>query len=123
MNKQQVNREKDYYLAIISVSSGMSIRKAAEIYELKTTTLFDRLNGACSLKGKKPTLSRTTERILLSGIYKLAERGFGLTKSGILQVVYSYLKESNQESIFKSGKPADKWYYSFLNRHPDLRVR
>ena len=38
-------------------------------------------------------------------------------------MVYSYLKESNQESIFKSGKPTDKWYYSFLNRHPDLRVR
>ncbi|XP_065658622.1 uncharacterized protein LOC136083143 [Hydra vulgaris] len=47
----------------------------------------------------------------------MSDIDFGLNRKDVFIVVENYLKESNQRSLFKDGKPTRKWYSGFMNKY------
>ena len=46
--------------------------------------------------------------------------GHGVTFRDIQIIISNYLSETNQQNLFKNGKPSKGWWYDFLNRHKAL---
>ncbi len=61
-----------------------------------------------------------TERKLLDWVLDEAKRGFPLTKNSLLYSVKLLVQECYDKSTlpFTNGIPGEKWYRSFLKRHP-----
>ena len=98
----------------------LSIRKAAALFKIPKSTLSDRqLNGNAGVHGtgKTTALSQFTEQLLVKMISVFGERGYGLTFNDLQSIIMNYLIETNQQNLFKGGKPSKKWWYDFLKRH------
>ena len=53
----------------------------------------------------------------------LADLGFGVDRSMVAQVIYSYLLSQKRENPFKDGTPGKNWWQGFLRRWPSLSER
>ncbi|XP_065650286.1 uncharacterized protein LOC136078441 [Hydra vulgaris] len=62
-------------------------------------------------------MSNITEAIIVDLLKFMSDIGFGLNRKDVFIVVKNYLKESNQRSLFKDGKPTRKWYSGFMNKY------
>jgi hypothetical protein len=49
-----------------------------------------------------------------------AKAGFPFDKDGLIYSVKQIVSESKMQTPFKRNIPGNKWYHSFLKRHPDL---
>ena len=104
----------------------MSTRKAAQKWELKKSTLHDRLNGSVNFdrrKGPSPVLTKAEENQFADWLIELGKCGFGLSKDGFLKAVKKFLDKDGRTTPFKDNKPGNKWFGSFIKRNPKVKLR
>ena len=112
-------------LALDAVKNGMSIRKAAEKYEVPKSTLSDKKSGKSEIgvkSGRKPFLDENVEQEIVSKVSQAAEMGFGMSKRQVLLKVGT-LCQKTSVAHFKHGAPGKDWWYSFTKRHPEISLR
>ena len=64
----------------IRTSKKLSLRKAAEIYNIPRSTLTNRMNGQTSIRDRRPAVQKLTkleEEVIVQYILDLDDRGFG----------------------------------------------
>lgn len=101
------------------VENGMSLRKAAEQFNVKRSTLADRVKGKHSKsQGGQTVLSPETERLLVNRLILCASWGFPLTLFDLRIIVKAYLdRRGLTVSKFADNLPGLEWAKSFMNRH------
>ncbi|XP_055537200.1 uncharacterized protein LOC129725409 [Wyeomyia smithii] len=56
-------------------------------------------------------------------IKKMARKGLPVTKYRVMSRVLSYIEQNPEKGNFKTGRPSDSWFISFMKRHKDLATR
>ena len=114
--------EKDKLLkAYEAVLGGMSVRKAAEEYNIPKSTLHDRLSGKVmfgSVSGPTKYLSDVEEEELVQFLLGCSSIGFAKSRKQILAIVQSVVHQKGINVIVTNG-----WWDSFRKRHPSLSLR
>lgn len=118
-------QEERIQLAITAIRSAglgangiqlLSIRQAANMYQVPRSTLGDRMRGLrtrAEAHVKQQNLSLAEEVVLVKWAKVMGRRGVPLTHSTLIK----YASEI-------SGKPVgESWPKRFLARHPDLKVK
>lgn len=131
-------REENMKMAVEKVRlMKMTIREASERFSVPKSTLGDRLKNI--LEGKeielKPKLGNSTdfaktfsdeqEQVLYAHIKNLDNQLMPLNKEEFLKLAYRFaeklkIKHRFNKEKLKAGKD---FYYDFMKRHPDLRLR
>ena len=112
-------RLRKAYLAV--TNDKVSVRRAAEMYNIPKSTLQDRLTGRVafgSRSGPDCYLTDEEEKELVSFIEGCSMIGFARSKKDILGIM--------QQVMFRKGKKvsiSDGWWASFKHRHPELTLR
>lgn len=115
----------------------MGCEKASVSYNVPQTTLEDRVKKArqndltpelAAKKGMgrfKSVFTADQEKELVAYILSLEERLFGITLTDLPELAFRLAEKNNIAHHFnKDSKMAGKeWLYSFLARHPQLRLR
>lgn len=113
--------------AAAAVRKGLTLRAAAERYEVPFGTLckfYKKDEGTDIGGGRKPELSASDERDLAKYLRVCAIHGEGLTRSETLQLVKDFGVTENIQTRWKDDKgPGVDWFRGFLSRHPELRIR
>lgn len=112
--------------ALHAISSGkVSIRKAAEQYNVPKSTISDKLrNKHTGQHGGQKCLTDEEERNLALGLGKCAEWGFPFKLSDVQLTVQGYLNRIGRvEKRFRNNCPGTEWCKLFLKRHPELSQR
>lgn len=118
MSDSSVQQEGRILLAIQALKKGQikGVQTAAKTYNVKRTTLRDRLQGSASrtditANGRK--LSNTEESILLNWILSADERG--------LPPRFDIVR--NMASIISQKPIGINWVNRFINRHHEIKTR
>ncbi|KAJ8953423.1 hypothetical protein NQ318_023540 [Aromia moschata] len=116
--------------ALIQIQeNGMGVREASREFAVPKTTLQDRLKGKVPEIPMKtgppprPRLTVTGENEIVQWLINIAKCGFPIRKIDLISTVQNILKECGKETLFKDGKPGQKWYLNFLKRHPEISLR
>ncbi|XP_030748956.1 uncharacterized protein LOC115877032 [Sitophilus oryzae] len=114
--------------ALFEIQEGnMSVRTASREFRIPKTTLQDHKSGKIpQIQGKTgppPLLTTEGEEKIANWLVSLAKCGFPLKKTDLLDTVETVLKNTGRENLFKDGRPGQKWYLSFLKRHPVIATR
>lgn len=114
--------------ALIEIQENeMGIREASRIFGVPKTTLQDRIKGRVPevpmKTGPPPRLTVTGENEIVQWIINIAKCGFPIRKTDLISTVQKILKDCGKETLFKDGKPGQKWYLNFLKRHPEISLR
>ena len=111
--------------AIDAVKKGMSVRKAAQKYEVPRSTLHDRVHNGASAKVGRPTeLNKEEEDIIVDRANLMTSWGFLLTSEDLKELVKGYLDAKGVESkIFKNNMPGYEFVRGFIKRHPRIVFR
>ena len=107
--------------AINKVELGMSIQRAAEIYSVPKSSLYDRINGKvhCGAKpGPNPYLTYLEEEELASFLIQTAKIGYPHTKKHVLALVQRIIDSKGIEASISNG-----WWERFRKRHPNLTLK
>ncbi len=107
--------------AVKAVSQGVSLRKAAIMYNLPKPTLHDRVSGKVApdcKPGRKPYLSIGEEEELVSFLLKCADIGYAHTRKEVLALVQSIIEGKGINELV-----SDSWWRRFHERHPVLTLR
>lgn len=119
--------EKSLIAALDAVKNGMAIREASRRFNVPKTTIQDRIHGRIKEGPRKmgpPTILSTQEESeLVHWLKELASTGFPRKKADLLNTVQKIVLTNKRDTPFKDGRPGEKWYKSFLKRHPDLALR
>lgn len=89
----------------------MSVRKAAELFNIPTSTLDDRKSGRIEVNatdGKKPKFSKEDEEKLIDYAAKQASLGIGFGIFFYLR--YAGILAQKRGISFKHKSPTEKWY-------------
>lgn len=124
---QNSNRSSTFTKAVDDVrDGGLSVRKAAQKWGIKKSTLQDRLNGRIEIGrrcGPLPVLTSQEENQFADWLIELANRGFGVSKDSLFQAVKKFLDKDGRPTPFKNNKPGNKWFRGFVKRNPKVKVR
>ena len=104
--------------AMEAKSSGVSYRRAAAMYGIPTSTLFDHMTGKVEVgahPGPKPYLSFEEEEELASFLEQTAEIGYPHTRSQVLALVQQMIDSKGLVASVSNG-----WWERFVQRHPTL---
>lgn len=93
------------------------------MFDVPYATLHSRLHGKGTQNGAPTRLCPLQQGLLMQLLIYMADIGCGLQKLQLLDLVASYLQETNQAHLFPGGVPGDDWYKGFLKRHSELSVR
>ncbi|KAF6204835.1 hypothetical protein GE061_018998 [Apolygus lucorum] len=107
-------------------SKKLSIRKAAERYNIPKNTLVNRLKNAHSLKpGGQSVFSEEEERCIVEHIVTVASYGFPVTTFDVRCIVASYLSRIGRKvKQFKNNFPGKTWALLFLkNSNQEISAR
>lgn len=107
------------YVAVIEKQ--MSVRRAAETFNVPKSTLSDRVTGKAkfgSHSGPARYLSDEEEEQLVRFLLGAASMGYARTKKEVLAIV-----EELVASKGKSVHVSNGWWESFKSRHPSLSLR
>ena len=109
--------------AIADVSSGLSIRKAAEKWKVPGTTLQDRISGRVDHGSKPgpPRLNHGDERKLVDYAINRAAQGVGFSKKSFFKYAGDLARKRGR--TFKRSAPSDKWWRLMKRRHTDFSLR
>ena len=112
-------------IALLDVTENhLSVKKAAELYGINRTTLMYHLKNKHTGNVGRPTaLTDAEEELLVHGITKLAEWGFGVDRSEVILIVQDFIKLRNLQNKFKNGKPGIEWMLGFEKRWSDVISR
>ena len=109
--------------ALEAVKSGMSVLRAATLYDVPKSTLRDRVNGRVK-HGEKPGpntyLSSAEEEELTSFLMEVAKIGYGKTRTEVKHLVEAVARE---KEVLRGTKITDGWFRRFLERRPNLSLR
>ena len=101
-------------------NNNMSIRKAAEMFNIPKSTLADRVSGRIDVDaedGKKPMFKKEDEGKLVEYAEKRASLGIGFGKKTYLR--YAGQLAQKRGINFKNKIPSDKWWRLHKKRFPD----
>lgn len=135
--------EEEIQKAIEAVQGGMSLRVAADLFDMHYSALFYRVKKAKSVNpneneanrpAKKPYNSKYTsqqvftadqETMLSSYLIKCSALNYGLTYRQVRQLAHDYAERLNtMPNSWKVNKIAGiDWVQSFMKRHPQLTLR
>ncbi|XP_046975182.1 MFS-type transporter clz9-like [Vanessa cardui] len=73
--------------------------------------------------GPSTILSKEEENILEIWIKEMLDKHIPVTKDQLLDSVQRIIIDKNQETLFSDNRPGNKWYTSFLKRHPTITKR
>ncbi|KAF3978760.1 MAG: hypothetical protein HFP77_00250, partial [Methylococcales symbiont of Iophon sp. n. MRB-2018] len=99
----------------------VSIRRAAEQFNVPKSTLSDRVSGKVkfgSHSGPERYLTDHEEEELFNFISECAKMGYAKTKLEILAIVKEIVSSKGKDVHVSSG-----WWESFKHRHPQLTLR
>lgn len=125
MKKRQYSKESiDKAIEFVKNKQG-SIRLAAKTFGVPRSSIVYKIAHPDTKfkSGPDSVLSLEEEKVLVDYIISLSSRGFPRKKEDILDSVQNYLKENPRPNPFKDGRPGDKWFSSFMKRHPILGTR
>lgn len=112
----------DIALALEEIKSGAcSIHAAAKKFNIPRPTLQNRIHKR-SKAGPDPVLTAEEEKTIVEWIFGNQARGFPRRKHEVCGVVKEFL-DNCPRNIFLNNLPGDKWYNTFLKRHPEVSVR
>lgn len=128
--KKGVNYTKKYdeetvKKAVEAIKEGMSKKMASKKFGVPRSTLQFRLSDKFVKIRPGPTtvLSEEEEDVLVKWIKECSNKGFPQRKFNLKLSVQQFLIKTNRKSPFKSNLPGEKWYSSFMKRHPELSLR
>lgn len=115
----------------------MGYLKASNMYGVPRTTIEARVrkikqgvlqredSGKKGLGRHKPVFSATQEKELVEYILSMEARLFGLTLDALRSMAFELASRNGLSNTFnKEKKKAGKaWLYSFLSRHPEIKLR
>ena len=107
--------------AVSSVKDGVSIRRAAEQFNVPKSTLGDRVSGRVQLgsrSGPKTYLSDHEEKELATFLIRCGSIGYPRTKAQTLALVQRILETRGFDGTLSTG-----WWTSFRKRHPEVVLR
>lgn len=108
--------------ALRDVEKGIPVGTAAKIHGVPRVTLLYKFTGRspkiCTM-GPSSILTSDEETVLVKWILELAKRHFPVSKQHLLDSVENIMKETKRENPFKNNRPGNKWFKSFLRRHPE----
>lgn len=108
--------------AVEEVRSGrLSGYGAAVRFKIPRTTIMSHVNGIRGQKsetmGRPKAISAEYEQRLANCLHVMEKNGFGLSRTEIIELVQTFVKENNLITPFKDGKPGQEWFKNFSNRH------
>lgn len=112
--------------AVKAVQSGaLSLRKAAEKFNVHKSTLHDRVTKRVTIDakpGRKPVLSNEIEKRIIKNVTESAEKGFGISRKQLLHRA-AVLCKRNKITGFKNFTPSKHWWEGLKKRHPEVALR
>lgn len=106
---------------------GLSIRKAAKLYNIPRTTLQDRVRGKvldnCDTKGPSPYLTQEEEATLTNWCISLMKCGFPVNFEELSYTVKKIIDSSGRKTPFVDNKPGKTWMKGFFKRNSILTQR
>ncbi|CAF3166771.1 unnamed protein product [Rotaria sp. Silwood2] len=136
--------DEKFKLAIDAVANGDSIRAASAYYKVPYTTLNSHSNNLVLYHhvGRPPKFDKEEELCLEQAALALQVRmplilfydifdvffnkkswGVSLTINEFMNLAKQYASSVNKSDLFPSGAPTCDWFYSFLQRHPNLVLK
>ena len=103
------------------IEGGLSIRLAAEKFNIPRTTLGDRISGRVlpgSVSGPPELLTDDEESELEGFIFHCASMGYGKTRKDVISLVERYLLYRGRDKRVSNG-----WWTSFCRRHSQVVLR
>ena len=121
-NSQQPSNEASIQLALLALQQDakLSIKRAAQLYNVPRTTLADRRAGKPSRRDCQPNslkLTKTEEQVLVEYILDLDSRGFPPRLAAVRDMADSLLAARS------AGKVGKNWPNTFVQRTPELEVK
>ena len=102
-------------------NDGLSIRRAAEEYNVPKSTLHDRITGRVmfgATSGPSKYLSSEEEDELVVFLKGCSSMGFPRSRKEIIAIVQNVVNDKGRDAKVTNG-----WWESFKKRHPDLSLR
>lgn len=113
-NKEDINKAINAVL-----EEGISVNRAAELFQLKRETLQNKVKGLHTMKkGGQTVFTVEEEESLATYVTKCAEWGFPLDTLMIRCIVKGYLNKGGKVAKkFKNNTPGSDWVLSFIKRN------
>ena len=109
--------------ALQDVKDGMNVQEAARLYNLPYETLrrqvVEKVELVCR-SGPPTVLTKHEEAELASYCMKMADMGFGLSRSNVMIVAFKIAEASGRKHPFSDGSAGRAWFDGFTSRHPRL---
>ncbi|PHH55055.1 hypothetical protein CFIMG_007569RA00001 [Ceratocystis fimbriata CBS 114723] len=117
----QLNKERNIVLALQSLQNDPKLRiyRAARIYKVPPSTLYDRYHGKPSrsdIVPKSRKLSDLEEQVIVEYIINLGSRGFPPRLRGVEEMANRLLADRDASPVSK------RWASNFIKRQPDLKT-
>lgn len=114
--------------AVDAIRQGVKIREASRNYGVPRAIIQDRLKGRVRVDksrrmGPDPFLSVENEEKIVQWVINIAKCGFPIKKNELINTVQKIVVDGNIKTPFKDNRPGQKWYASFLKRHPEVSAR
>ena len=103
------------------VEHGMSVRSAAELYNVPKSTLGDRVSGRVlpgATSGPSSYLTSEEEREVVTFLCRTTAIGYGRCRKEVIAIVERILSSRGVERPVTSG-----WWNRFSKRQPELALR
>lgn len=103
------------------IEDGMSVRQAAQLYQVPKSTLGDRISGRVlpgATSGPPSYLTCEEEEELVNFLCRVAQIGHGRTRLEVIAIVERVLSCRGISRTVTTG-----WWTSFIGRHPKLALR
>lgn len=100
---------------------GLSVRYAAELYNVPRSTLGDRVSGKVldgSKSGKPRYLTEAEEEELVQFLFNCASIGYPRSRREVLAIVQQICDHRNKDAVVSHG-----WWERFCQRHSNLSLR
>ena len=104
----------------IQKTPGLSLRKAAKIFQVSVTTLHSRINGRRARQDTRPSscrLSELEEQAIVHYILDLDARGFPPRIVNVEDMANTILESRDAQRV------GTRWASTFVNRQPELKMR
>ena len=89
--EERMQMAMDFYQEYRSCKD-VSLRKVALLFNVKTSTFHDRLNGSTAKKGRRTLLSKSEESELTLWIDQMVKNNWTISKSDIVKKVHKILQ-------------------------------
>lgn len=112
-------------VALDAIKDGMSIHAAATKFGIPRSTLQNRIHNRTkkSSFGPSPILTAQEETKIEEWLVANHARGFPRRKEDVQSAIKGFLDLFPRPNPFIGNLPGNKWYASFLQRHPRLTIR